>query len=362
MNNKFGLELTPYFDDFIAYYRKAEILQDKCVLGNAAYTDVGIEDNLMEQVYIYDVVNRQFADINNVVQDVWNGSKTSKVEQAIRKNGDTYYSILAEFSTKRNVWTRLEYMYAFLVHRITGSAASYVEDHGYRNSVVAREFWKCDTIDQMIEVVRNYDQPMYTSKGCQIPGFPKLTRTDLITSSYTYTAPGKMYLCEVAPILLKNLDQRLTALEADQRKVSIRPIVDAMNQFNSSRKFNRFAFQYSLFVADLSDYYDVVDGDSKVYYGTAARYTLDLLAKKKRGMKTLERHDALCELIQEATGAKPKWVEHTLCDYKKFIYNRIPDGPMYEHLDRTKGFGNSCIAKHPERRQRWMLNTDKWTW
>ena len=362
MNNKFDLELTPYFDDFIAYYRKAEILQDKCVLGDAAYTDVGVDDDLMTQVYIYDVVNRQFADINNVVQDVWNGTKTPKVEQAIRKNGDTFLNVLAEFSEKRHVWTRLEYMYAFLVHRITGSAASYVEDHGYRNSVVIREFWKCDTIDQMIEVVRNYEQPMYTSKGCQIPGFPKLTRTDLITSSNTYTAPGKMYLCEVAPILLKNLEQRLTALEADQRRVPIRPIVDAMNQFNSSRKFNRFAFQYSLFVADLSDYYDVVDGDSKVYYGTAARYTLDLLAKKKRGMKTLERHDALCELIQEATGAKPKWVEHTLCDYKKFIYNRIPDGPMYEHLDRSKIFGNSCIAKHPEGRQKWMLNTDKWTW
>ena len=106
----------------------------------------------------------------------------------------------------------------------------------------------------------------------------------------------------------------------------------------------------------------MVDGDSKVYYGTAARYTLDLLAEKKRGVKTMARHDALCELIQEATGAKPKWVEHTLCDYKKFIYNRIPAGAMYEHLDRTKVFGNSCVTNHPEGRQRWMLNTDKWVW
>ena len=170
MTNKLDLKLTPFFDDFIAYYRKAERLQNECVLGNAAYIDVGIDDDLMTQVYIYDVVNRQFADINNVVQDVWNGTKTPKIEQAIRKNGDTYMNTLAEFSEKRHVWTRLEYMYAFLVHRITGSAASYVEDHGYRNSVVAREFWKCDTIDEMIEVVRNYDQPMYTSKGCQIPG------------------------------------------------------------------------------------------------------------------------------------------------------------------------------------------------
>ena len=136
MTNKLDLKLTPYFDDFVAYYRKAERLQDQCVLGDAAYTDVGVDDDLMTQVYIYDVVNRQFADINNVVQDVWNGSKTTKVEQAIRKNGDAYYSVLAEFSAKRNIWTRLEYMYAFLVHRITGSAASYVEDHGYRNSIV----------------------------------------------------------------------------------------------------------------------------------------------------------------------------------------------------------------------------------
>ena len=125
MNNPLDLKLTPHFEDFINYYKKAEILQDKCVLGDASYTEVGVDDNLMTQVYIYDVVNRQFADINNVVQDVWNGSKTSKVAQAIRKNGDEYYSVLAEFSEKRHVWTRLEYMYAFLVHRITGSAASY---------------------------------------------------------------------------------------------------------------------------------------------------------------------------------------------------------------------------------------------
>jgi len=360
MTIKEQLVLTPYFDDFIDYYKKAEILQDNCVLGDAAYTDVGVNDDLMTQVYIYDVVNRQFADINNVVQDVWNGSNTPKIAQALRKNGDTYADILSEFSAKRNVWTRLEYMYAFLVHRITGSAASYVEDHGYRNSVVAREFWKCDTIDQMIEVVRNYEQPMYTSKGCQIPGFPKLTRTDLITSSNTYTAPGKMYLCEVAPDLLKQLEGRLQYCEKNELKSPIRKIVDWMNGFNAHKKFNRFAFQYSLFVADLSDYYDCVDEDSKVYYGTAARYTLDLLAEKKRGIKTIDRHDALCELIQEATGAKPKWVEHTLCDYKKFIYNRVPPGPMYAHLSLKKVFGNSRVTNHPEGRQRWMLNTPHW--
>ena len=171
-----------------------------------------------------------------------------------------------------------------------------------------------------------------------------------------------MYLCEVAPLILKQLEVRLQYCEKNNLRSPIRKIVDWMNGYNAAHKFNRFGFQYSLFVADLSDYYDVVDGDSKVYYGTAARYTLDLLAEKKKGIKTLDRHDALCELIQEATGAKPKWVEHTLCDYKKFIYNRIPAGPMYEHLDRTKVFGNSCVTNHPEGRQRWMLNTNKWTW
>ena len=115
MTNKLGLTLTPYFDDFVSYYRKAEILQDQCVLGNAAYTDVGVDDDLMTQVYIYDVVNRQFADINNVVQDVWNGTKTPKIEQAIRKNGDTYLNTLDEFNEKRHVWTRLEYMLS-LIH------------------------------------------------------------------------------------------------------------------------------------------------------------------------------------------------------------------------------------------------------
>ena len=361
MTNKFDLELTPYFDDFISYYRKAEILQEQCVLGNAAYTEVGVNDDLMEQVYIYDVVNRQFADINNMVQDVYFGTKTPKINQAIEKNGREYMDILMKFDAKRHVWTRKEYMYAFLVHRITGSAASYVEDHGYRNTAL-KNLAECDGIHDMVQVIRNFESAMYTSKGCQIPGFPKLTRNDLNTSGTVYSAPGKMYLCEVAPKIIEDLELRLQYCEKNNLTSPIRKIVDWMNEYNSSRKFNRFGFQYSLFVADLSDYYDVVDGDSKVYYGTAARYSLDLLAKKQRGIKTMERHDALCELIQEKTGAKPKWIEHTLCDYKKYIYNRIPPGKMYEHLDRTKVFGNSLITNFPEGRQRWMLNTPEWKW
>ena len=362
MTNKSDLiELTPYFDDFISYYRKAEILQEQCVLGNAAYTEVGVNDDLMTQVYIYDVVNRQFADINNMVQDVWFGTKTPKVEQAIRKNGETYLNILDDFNEKRHVWTRKEYMYAFLVHRITGSAASYVEDHGYRNTVL-KNLAECDGIHDMVQVIRNFEGAMYTSKGCQIPGFPKLTRNDLNTSGTVYTAPGKMYLCEVAPKIIDILDSKLKICEDHNKIVPIRKIVDWMNDYNAIRKFNRFGFQYSLFVADISDYYDVVDGDSKVYYGTAARYSLDLMAKKKRGLKTLDRHDILCEMIQEKTGAKPKWVEHTLCDYKKYLYNRIPPGKMYEHLDRTKVFRNSLITNFPEGRQKWMVGTEHWKW
>ncbi len=362
MINKSELvELTPYFDDFISYYRKAEILQDQCVLGNDAYDEVGVDDDLMTQVYIYDVVNRQFADINNMVQDTFYGTKTPKIGQALEKNGKEYMDTLLKFDQKRNVWTRKEYLYAFLVHRITGSAASYVEDHGYRNTVL-KNLADADSILEMVEVIRNFDRPMYTSKGCQIPGFPKLTRTDLIQSNHSYSKPGVMYLCECAPQIVDELDRRLRYAEERNMQIPIRKVVDWMNEWNSSRKFNRFAFQYSLFVADISDYWRVVDCDSKVYYGTAARYSLDLMGKKKGRIGTLDRHDYLCELIQEATGAKPKWVEHTLCDYKKFIYNRIPEGNMYAAVDRTKVFGNSLITDHPTGRQKWMLNTEHWKW
>tara|TARA_B100001250_G_scaffold55688_2_gene43043 strand:- start:701 stop:1786 length:1086 start_codon:yes stop_codon:yes gene_type:complete len=361
MNEKSELvELTPYFDDFVNYYKKAEILQNQCVLGNASPVGL-VNDDLMEQVHIYDVVNRQYADINNMVQDTWNGSNTPKIGQAIRKNGEDYRLVLERFDQVRSIWTRKEYLYAFLVHRITGSAASYVEDHGYRNTVL-KNLAECDSIHGMVEVIRNFDRPMYTSKGCQIPGFPKLARTDLIKSGHSYSKPGIMYLCECAPQIIDELDRRLTYAEEKNLKIPIRRVVDWMNTWNSSRKFNRFAFQYSLFVADISDYWGVIDEDSRVYYGTAARYSLDLMGKKKGRIGTLDRHDYLCELIQEATGAKPKWVEHTLCDYKKFIYNRIPEGKLYEHIDRTKVFGDSLIKNHPEGRQQWMLNTPHWKW
>ena len=112
MTKQFDLDLTPYFDDFISYYRKAEILQDKCVQGNDAYDVVGVNDDLMTHVYIYDVVNRQFADINIMVQDVYFGTKTPKIGQALEKNGRDYMNTLLKFDAKRHIWGRKEYMYA----------------------------------------------------------------------------------------------------------------------------------------------------------------------------------------------------------------------------------------------------------
>ena len=355
-----NLTLTKYFDDYMEYFRKAKILEERVKLGGEDPTGL-VGDELMEKVEIYDVTDRQHAGINDMIQDLWFNLEVPKAK--FRKTWPSYYDNLESYKILRHKWDRETWLYVWLVHRITGSGASYVQDHGYRNTILP-ELAKCNNITEMTQFIREYDDAMYTSKGCQIPGFPKVTRADLCTSGIKYAKGGKMYLCEVAPKIINALSNKLDSVESEGRKINIRDIVDWMNSCNQRLKFNRFIFQHSLFAADVSDYYpNLVNEYSPVYYGKNAVEALDLLATTNgTRMNKLERHDTVAKIIQERTGAKPKGVENSLCDYIKYIENQIPKGPFYAHLDRKTLWSNSIISDHPKGRQQWKLNTEHWKW
>ena len=71
------ITLTPYFADFLLYYEKAKKLQNDCNLGGKPF--VGhVGDDLMEQITIYDTVERQHAGFQNMLQDLWFGTKAPK--------------------------------------------------------------------------------------------------------------------------------------------------------------------------------------------------------------------------------------------------------------------------------------------
>ena len=80
----------------------------------------------------------------NMLQDLWFGSKAPKYYKWTNEHkarNDSY-------DNQHGFWTRREWLWIFMFHRITGSGASFEEDHGYRNTVVP-QLAKLKTCEEM---------------------------------------------------------------------------------------------------------------------------------------------------------------------------------------------------------------------
>lgn len=356
------IRLNKYYSDFLAYYQKAKLVQEHSNLGGNPYIG-SCGDDLIENVTIYDTVERQHAGFQNMLQDLWFGSKAPKYYkwQADHQRRNESYDDQHKF------WTRREWLWIFMFHRITGSGASFEEDHGYRNTVIPY-LAKLKTCEEMVEWVRNNnDLPMFTSIGNQIPMFPsKHLWSSLNKTGFDYKTPGKLWLCECMTDLVDDTWKFVDAIRlAEGRKVNIREIVDYMCEWNRERGMKRFHFQFTATAADLADYYqDLVDPLSHMYYGKNAKESMDMFAEKLGRYKKDLYYDYVMEAAVRDTGGAPRDLEDVMCDYIRWVENYIPDNKQktYEHLDRTKIWNTSAISDHPKGRQLWKLNTDQWEW
>ena len=66
-----------YFQDFLEYYKKAKKVQENCNLGGKPYLG-SCGDDLIENITIYDTVERKHAGFQNAIQDLWFGSRAPK--------------------------------------------------------------------------------------------------------------------------------------------------------------------------------------------------------------------------------------------------------------------------------------------
>lgn len=345
------VQTTPYFDDFLTYYAKAKVLQDQCNLSIRPYIGA-VGDDLMEQVHIYDTVERRYAGFSNMLQDMWLGHETpkyfkqSKERQQISKSFDGY----------RNKWKMEDWIYVFLVHRLTGSGASFESDHGYRNTILP-QFAGMDGIEDMVEHIKYYDKPMFTSIGNQIPAFPKPTIADIEEG---YSKPGKLYLCKYAPVLARQLADKLqNARELHGQKLNIRELVDSMCDYNRNAGVNAFHFCFTALAADLADYYpEYVDENSHMYYGKNAQEAMDLFGIKPKSITKAKYYDTIMEIAQQRTKGAPRDLEDVMCDYIRYVENYIPDNreQTYAHLDRKAIWNSSAITNHAKGRQRHLLS------
>lgn len=299
---------TEYFEDFNRYYNKAKRLQE----ANLAKKKISVDDPLMDNVSIYDTVNRRYAGFSNMLQDLWHGSKSPKCPKP-------------EFD--HIFWHDETWFYTFLTHRITGSGASFSHDHGYRNTVLP-ELAEFDTVDPMKNHIRHIERPIFTSIGNQIPPFNKPV--------HPYKTGGKMYLCEYADKIAKDF---LKYLKKQKGKIGIQQGVDEICKIQKSYNHKQFHFVLTAFIMDLAEYFPhFIDQESPCYYGKNAKDCMDMLWEEKG------QYNKKMELLCAHHNAHPYDMEDVLCDYIRYIENYVPKG--YEHLTLEQVTHNSLIKNH----------------
>ncbi len=350
-----NIKPTRYFDDFCHYYQKAFYLQQRNLIMQASGVDIGpVGDPLMDKISIYDTVQRRYAGFSKVLEDL-HGRRLDRYQPTdIQKN-----------------WTLEQWLYVHLVHRCTGSGASFARDHGYRNTCMF-EIAKCRDISQMTNFFKNWDmeagkgksKPIFTSIGNQPPAFPK---------PKGYNKASTYFFCEFAPRLCKELALALETSDSYGYAGEIRAWTDWVLKWNQLNGLNRYVFVYTAWIMDIADYWpDLMDPATRVYYGNNAIEAMNLLWS---GLKGIDSYDAAMNLTcnecqnrirnqgpnYKDWRAYPYDMEDVACDMIRYIENYIPKND-YGHLDKTQIFNASSIQDHPKGRQRWMLGTDKWIW
>ena len=339
------LEPTPYHAEFISYLHRAKQLQDKVNLGGQAWR---CGDDLMDSVSIYDTVNRRHAGFSNVLMDLFHGRNTPKWF----KKGDQLRCIIDESYVRDRSLD--EWLYLWIVHRVTGSGASFEADHGYRNTPMF-EIAKGRNVKEMSKLLVGVisRRPIFTSIGNQPPMFAPTS---------CGTRPGAKYLTQDAPILARDLAKWLHKASSPHNRLSPRQVVDWMNAWNIKRGMKRFTFQYAAVAGDLADYAPkIVDPDGDFYHGKNAVECSLLIFNKPRGMKMPDFLDwslrQVCDEVRPTFGtAHPYDIEDGLCDGIRWLENYVPGGGTYAHLCMDSVWNSCSIANHPKGRQKAMLD------
>lgn len=331
---------TIYWEDFKKYYEKAVILQNINIAsenGRDTSEDLHVDDPLQHHITIYDTVDREFAGFSNAIQQIWYGSKNPKKWQ-IDSRFDGYDLDTADW------------FFVFMLHRVTGSGASFSYDHGFRNSILSDMVLKADNMMDMKNYVLSEmksARPIFTSIGNQIPQFPK--------PNEEYPRGSQLYIAEYMPHLVKDFHAHITD---NPLTMSIREGVDWINDWHRSRGLKCFHFVMTAFVMDVAQYFPgLIDPWSRVNYGKNAVEALNLLFDNN-GLKQKDFLDAamdrICDEFRspydprdwEKSMGKGFSLEDVACDYVRYVECYVPKG--YEHLEVWQVTNNSMIPEHPK--------------
>ena len=347
------IEPTKYYDEFLRYYQLAIEQQWKCNVadhepyGMIKHAESDMGDDLMEHVELYDVVERKYAGFSQIVNDVFYGWtdkhpywKKMEAGMVTRQREQ----VAKDWTGKHADFGLPEWLYIFILHRVTGSAINYAtKPSGYHNTILFN-LHQSKNIEEMVGLMRHYPAPFYTSVGYQFPAFPKPQKG--------YKKGGDYFLGEYAPRLARELAEWLES----GGKRDLREIGEFMLEWNVKNGLRKYQFQYAAVVADIADWYpQYVNLESMFYYGTNAVECISYLAKPTQKMKKEQFLDAVMEKIYNDTQSVPYNAEDVCCDFIRYVENYVRPGPDYDHLDYDNLWSSCGIKDHPYGRQKYML-------
>lgn len=342
-----------YIEEFLRYYDLASLQQAESNLGLTPHTEGLVRDELMQQVTLYDVVERKYAGFTQLLLDLWYGYEPEHPYWAhmhvpqLGPAARVRLPIAQRFGPSHTrAWSLSEWLYVFLIHRMTGSGINYAKrPSGYNNTILP-------LLDPTLELPQLADQvrgilsgpvPAYTSVGYQFPAFPKKTEG--------FKRGGDKYLVEFAPVLAVELADFLAT--GGGLKKGLRQVGDFMADWNRRNGLRVYHFQHAAFISDIADFFpQYVNTCSHFYYGKNA---IECSSYLTGGNTSLEAMDALMDGLSTATGAKPYNLEDVMCDFIRWVEHYVKPGGDYDHVCRDTVWGSTSLVEHPYGRQRPML-------
>jgi hypothetical protein len=335
------IQPTKHWDNFLQYYDRCVTLQKININsenGRDTSEPLHVDDPLMHYITIYDVIERKYAGFSNAIQQLWYGSRNPKRWQAE-----------SAFDSLR--YDEQDWLTIFLIHRVTGSGASFSYDHGFRNSILADMAMHCSNKEQMIRFVLEQMQsgrPVFTSIGNQIPPFPK--------PEGPYNRGSELYIGEFVLPLVEELHANL---QKWNREKSIREVVHWIHLWHKRHSLKQFHFVMTAFVMDIAEYMPhYIDQYSQVNYGSNAIEALTLLFDNVGAKNKMDFLDSSMEYIVkelhspmapddvEKGMGKAYSLEDVACDYVRYVGCYVPKG--YEHLEPWQVTHNSVITDYPK--------------
>jgi len=177
------MEPTQYYDEYLRYFDLALSQQKKCNVsegvpyGMISHIESNMGDDLLENVELYDVVERKFAGFSQIINDIfygWTDKHPYWKKMEAGKVTRQREQVAKDWTGKHSDFSLPEWLYIFILHRVTGSAINYAQKpSGYYNTILFH-LHQCKNIEEMVGLLNNYPYSFYTSVGYQFPAFPKV--------------------------------------------------------------------------------------------------------------------------------------------------------------------------------------------